>query len=1251
MKYIRLLAFILFLAPIASFAANNEFMVAAQLLAAAKNADIQQVQILVNSGANVNYTDSTGLSLVCTALMNNDVRAAQILQMYGADASNCDRQIKNYKTRNEPKGSGGLFGGLSSAQSLTLAAAGAAVVVGGLFLLTDVFDPDDGNDTSGAGDRPNNGGNGGNTDGGATGGVAIPYGPAFFTSDGKIAYSTTAYNDNLAQWNPVETNVGLRSRDFNFFRKKINGQTNDNSFVTAGITLPMQNYLLMMHGYSSFANGYMGQSTFRDANRNPVRVLNDAGGGVPISVGLITANGINPVGSAGRGNGITYAASAGADSATSLVDKYLNYNNPVENVMGGEIVTGFDLSNSGTAMNPFVSANDNALAKIIAGWEGARPDTNGLGDLYGFVPNGRVGVYRTGGGKVWQQLETPQEMGTISKVSGGTANTLQVGDTITADGKTYKISSVTGSSITNPTITIGGKTFDVAPNSTILVATCESVVDGTCDGVSDMAIYQGADSLYYVNYSGGNQPDAVFSVNDDKLMSQKKYVDAPVKNYQAMTNALASANGLIASGRTSMAAIVNSALNPKSRNFDYYKMSDMPGLIALLGGTGTDAFVAAVNKYYDVEGDKPANYTYQGALAHGLFSTYSAANPIIVNPAGEFLLGAGDGASASVLDATFENYAPLLYPTLEHNFMTVVAVSHTKGTEAADSIGAYGNGTGSSYGPLYLSTWQDGENGPIYQSRKCGVAGFGLNGIDPWCFAAAGPTTEMAAASAAGAVAAVRGAFPYMSNGQIFALMALTADGAYLGTNPTTGNAWTNAELVTYLKSMYSLPPEYRVNANMTDDEYLRAFEEVYGYGLINLERATTPNKKLYYYDGSKIVSASGNAYWRAATATRFRPSAAFNPRGATISAPFFDILTSVDGDKTMPRIWKNEFSLGTDDARGLYMGDVLGELKTRRASPRRTQIGNIGFSMAISEKAYNDNLNGLDSMRLDYTTGNWNMAAGYQRHFTDGASRFDGLSNPILGLMSNSVDTAAEYKSGNWSFGARAFSGSITDESLLENDPTISSQYMPARLGLISGGGAHVGWGNERFAFTTAVGVAHETETILGAQTGGLLDLGNGDTTYVDAELRFSPRENLAFTARGTFARTVSDAAGQFILGLSDVYSDAFAFGVDAGNFSFAVSRPLGVRDGNMKYAHAEYDAVENDDGNYDLVVRDAHVADLGLAPKNRELRFSGQYRHNFGEFTDGALGFIYRVNPNHTNEFGNESIFMMKMTHRLGI
>ena len=61
--------------------------------------------------------------------------------------------------------------------------------------------------------------------------------------------------------------------------------------------------------------------------------------------------------------------------------------------------------------------------------------------------------------------------------------------------------------------------------------------------------------------------------------------------------------------------------------------------------------------------------------------------------------------------------------------------------------------------------------------------------------------------------------------------------------------------------------------------------------------------------------------------------------------------------------------------------------------------------------------------------------------------------------------------------------------------------------------------------------------------------------------------------------------------------------------------------------------------------------IENLDLSPDKREVRFTGAYRHNFGEFTDGAVGFIYRVNPNNTDVFGNESIFMMKMTHRLGI
>ena len=1263
MKYIRLVLFALFLIPVGGALAatmpNNEFMVAAQLLSAAKNADIQQVQNLINAGADVNYVDSTGLSLVCTALMNNDVRAAQILQMYGADASQCDRQIKQYESRTQPTESGGLFSGLSSAQTISLAAAGAAVVVGGLFLLTDWLDPGNENDGgSSSGNRP--GGDNGENGGGATiESSEIPVGPAYFTSDDEIAYSTAAYQQNLAQWDP--TAGGIRAVDFNYFRPGVKTDSGDDEdapqiqqtyYTTDGINLPLQNYLLIMHGYSSFANGYMGQYTFRDDKHNPQKILNTTSGGNPIRTALITANGVNPAGSADRGAGIVWASSTAVNANTGTVDKYANYNNPSDGAMGDEVATGgFDLSGSGTAMNPFASATESALAKIVAGWEA---DGRAYGDLYGFAPNSQLSIYRTCNGKGWVNIENPTEgesVGTLTDGgAAGVAGKLNPGDTITFGGKTYTISSARDDAgVTNPTITVGDTTYKLGTGSDMMRGVC--VGEGTeCEDVSDIVIYQGTDGYYYFNTSGGDTIDGVYVIDNNNIYAQKELKDIDVKTFEALFNMpkvyeIGGVNGL--------SSIAVTTLNPQSRKISYTNTDGVESYIALVGGNERTAMINLVDAYYDVDSSDPQS---QGQYANAVLGNYVAGMPILIMPAGEFEYGIGDGKSLSVLDATFENYAPAIYNNLEHHFMTIVAVQHSVGTSAADSIADYGNGTGDDFGRLYLSAWTDTkgttetDDDVMYMSRKCGVAGLGINGVDPWCFSAAGPTAEMAVASAAGAVAALKGAFPYMANGDIFTLMALTADGPYLGTD-SAGNAFTTDGLVSYLKSMYALPPDVAED-QLTGQAYLDAFADIYGYGMINLERAMTPGNKIYYYDGDTIKSDNGNAYWRAASNTVFRASSAFGgARAATISAPFFDVLESVDGKLTLPRVWKNEFALAADARRGLYMGDVLGEFKTRRVEPNRIQFGNFGFSMTASEKPYADNLDGLDNMRLDYTSGNWNFAAGYQRHFTDGASRFDGMSNPILGLASNAITTDALYNMKNWAFGARVFSGAITDETMMDNDPTLAAQYLPARLGLMQGAQADIIWDGDNFGFTASVGTAYETNTVLGAVSGGLLDMGNGNTVYVDSEFRYSPSDKISFKLRSTFARTVADASGEFILGLSEIDSNAFAFGMDAGNFSFSVSQPLAITRGYLQYPYANYDVVDLGDGKYDLNITDMHIENVDLSPIHREVRFTGEYRHNFGDFTDGAIGFIYRVNPNNTDVFGNESVFMMKLTHRLGI
>ena len=1195
MKFIRILVFSLFFAPLASFAATDDFMMAAQLLAAAKNADIQQVQSLVNSGADVNFVDSTGLSIVCTALMNNDVRAAQILQMYGADASKCDTQIKKFNNRTRPKKTGGLFSGLSSAQSLTLTAAGAAVVVGGLFLLTDVFDPgNDNSSSSSGGNRPDNNPDGGGSGGTGTAAFTIPYGPA----------GEANYTGNL----DVYSNNALYKPSFDMM-SAVYGQ----------------NYLLMMHGYSPFARGYTGMNTLRNSLNEPINISNiewrglSINGGRPVNVAIVTANGINAN---------NYAYASDTDLSSSLSDTLLPWvseNNgtvsPADDTMvsskyyNNKVVLGtgeqtlidavtvedstmlsvFDLSGWGTVVNNSNATNsDNLLAKVVGG----RGETE-QADFMGFMPNGQMTIFRTGNGT-----------GMVAP------STVETGMFVETDGNITQL-SLFGEILT---VVQDGNTF-VAKNSDE-----SKVYNG----------YIGTNGKVYIDSQADGNINQMYTMSDDGTLTLSGVVGSvDYMNYKALCNSavLWETGNSLTGGRSRPNVIANASVIEALHSPDVDTIDDV-----LSADNASTAFVNSVNKYYNVVDD---GY-FPGTDASNFFGNLGASFlPITV-----FSVGATEtdsNYSGAAKQATFENAVPLIYQNAQNYFMSVVGVKLTgTGTTSASGISSF-----KPSGKYMLTQWpsSDDENAKYYKSRVCGVAGTGTSTVDPWCFAGAGNTDELAVVSVAGAVGILQSAFK-LSNQQLFALLALTADGPYLATN-STGNAFTESELISHLESMYILPTEYQYRVTNNGENYLDVFKEVFGYGLINLERATTPGKSIYFFNGNKIVSADGNAYWRAASNTVFRPSAALNLRGASISAPFFDVLESVDGTLSLPRVWENEFAFYATDSRGLYMGDVLGDLKTVRDNSNTVKIGNLDFSMAVSERAYDDYMGGLDNLSLSFNSGNWNFGASYQRYLTDGVSRFSGMQNPIMGLTSNAIVSDAEYKYGNWAFGGRVFSGSITDEGLLENDPTISSQYMPAKLGLMTGADSYVAWYGNKFGLKTSFGLANESDTLLGAYTSGLLNLGAGETIYTDIEAEYNINDKVNFAARATFARTSSDVSGNFVLGLSDIKSNAFGLSANIGNLEFSISQPLAITDGALQYAYAKYDVDENSM----LQIVDTHIADLALKSDVRETRFMGTYRHKFGEFTDGAFGFIYRVNPNHTSEFGNESIFMLKLSHRLGI
>ena len=1266
MKIIRIFAVLCCFCPVVSFGVGSgDFQNASQLLMAARRGDVQTVQFLINSGADINYTDSTGLSLVCTAMMNNDKRAIQILQMYGADASKCDKQIKQYRQKSKVAAKGeeyNFFSGLSSSHIIALSAVAVAGVIGGVALLTDGFKAKNSNSHSSSGGSHSGGG--GESGGGdsVTKEFTVPYGPAYLTTDGTID-TNFDLSQNLNTWGS-DSASDLRKADFNYLRNTVVLENTKISPATAeGLNPMLQNYLLVMRGYYPLASGYMGQSIFRNSNKEPeLPKSKDKDGnplnGMPVRVALITGNSINPAGSADSAQGIMYAVNNTETSATPIVDKYINNDLKFTDSTLTEYTetenSGYDFSGSGSAFNPFADVNDSALAKIVAGWEG---NDRTYADLYGFVPNAQLAIYRTGNGKSWKTIDswdTKDGVGVFTDNNGdGVLSFIEnkTKDKISINGKEYEIvSALSNTTITNPTLTLQNSAsqdvvYRLSSNSKVFIGKC---VDTT--NCRDIALYVGTDGAWYVNSLGGDDIDSVYMLsekNPDTGNNIYSYKSLPSSSDSIIYNNFDAIVAAVGNSSTPD-VIANTNVIPTSRNGDYINVKTFTKAAAISGAKIlTDFYSASINNYYGGN---------QGSTTNNLFNNYNIKKPMLIMPAGDYIFvdKTGSIVNYDTLDATFENYAPMLYGNnLKHNFMTVVAVNYSSGTSDVTSA------SGVISGKVGLSEWLNTDNNR-YVSRKCGIAGVGnvASGIDPWCFAASGPTAEMATASAAGAVAAVKSAFDYMSNDQIFTLLALTADGPWLHAD-TSGTVFSTDSLVSYLQSMYNLPLEYDIS-NVSSSEYLDMFKDVYGYGLINLERAIKPGYSVYYYNGNtgSIVSTTGDAnkVWgdisSSSSSSSGRSSRALSLSGRnSITISYYDIIESADGNLSLPRVWTNTISLKDNTSKhGLYMGDVLGEFEIDSTNKHTNQIGNLRFDMSMSDRAYNDNLNGLDNLSITFTNDKFDFNANYQHYLTDGQSRFNGRANSLLSLASNTVSSGAVYKFGNFGFGSRAFFGNITDESLLESDPAISSQFEPGRLGFVNGVSFDTRYNNDKIGLDLSFGTMHENNTVLGAISSGLLSLNGADTQYMDAVAVYNPTENVKLSLRGTFANTKANVDGGIISEFSSIKSNAFAFGVDVGGFSFTAAMPLATVSGRMGYGYADFNVVENN-GKYSVVMGNAHTEYIDLSQNKRELRFTTNYKKSVGKFTDAGLGFIYRINPNNTDTFGNESVFMFKIHHRMGI
>jgi len=1117
-------------------APGADFQIAAQLLSAARSGNAQMVERLIASGANVNYIDGTGMSIVCTAIMNDDMRAAQTLQFYGADASKCNSQIQRYKNRLAPEKSGGLFSGLSNAQNMTLAAGGAALVVGGVYLLSgSLFGASGGTSPSGGGGNRGGGGNGNNSNL-ANARTSTAYGPAEWNFDKNKPKQTSnqAGSDddnyfNLAASKNIYSSTELNNKvDFNHMSGK------SDSGLGAVSSFQVQNYLLMMGGYAPLARGYNGQITPRDATtKNPVRY--EHSGFAPISVALLVNNGVNALGGDAGTAAQKTMTRYSADCTTGEVcaRQYNRYENL--NLVDGKEKDGYDFSGVGSVFNSSqvdtfnpdggITDSDSKLAKIIVG--GGEHDT---GDFIGFMPNGQLVLYRTGGGKKYVE-----NLGTYHYDSGAKR------------------------------ITYGGGTT-----------------------IEDVKL--GSDGFFY---SGGD----IYGVQNGKLWS---VTPQAYRNYEALWAA-----------STKGAAIIANAALPEIMlgAADVYAVASASDKRSVLLGLINDSY------YYN---NDPADTIPKADI--GSFYTHfhnnSASNsPFIIWSAGEYRVGLGEGKFLNVQAATFDNAAPLAYSGLNHHFLTAVAVQLTKGTD--DITSASGEPSFNDNQKYVLSSYRLEPNGDIFSSRSCGIAGLGGKDIDPWCFAAAGRTGEQAVAALAGAAGILKAAYFYMDMEYIFALMALTADGKY----------YSQAEL----DARYELPGAYRAeleSLNLTGAEYEKRWKEyfakAFGYGLVNLERATAPAKSLYFYGASgsvvKINNPSGNAYWSETpaqnrAATVFSPSKVYGARSAVISTPMFDVIQGADGE-TLPRVFDGEFSFS--GGYGLDLKDLLSEINL--GGEEQSFPGD-----KLKAEFQPSDIGGIKKLNVGY--GAFSME--YRER---GGGRTFQHDNPFLAMASNVFST--EFSSGN--FTMTAFSGSITDDALLANDPVVSNNFAPAKLGGVYGVGAGLKKDFGRLRVGAGAGYVNEDSTVLGAYSGGLFDMGGGKTFYANAELRLG-----ALAARYVRARTTGNPGYGFISDMSGLESDSYSLSADLGKWSLQISRPLAIVRGSLEYVKTDYEIKSNGLG-YDLITS-PHLERLDLSPEYRETRLAAVYRPDISKRTQLALGLVGRINPD--NSKGFEEILILKI------
>lgn len=498
-------------------------------------------------------------------------------------------------------------------------------------------------------------------------------------------------------------------------------------------------------------------------------------------------------------------------------------------------------------------------------------------------------------------------------------------------------------------------------------------------------------------------------------------------------------------------------------------------------------------------------------------------------------------------------------------------------------------------------------------SNKCGVA-------KNWCLAAPGEIasttkngggyesgngTSFAAPNVTGAIAVMLGAFPQLTPQRVLEILFDTATD--IGT---------------------------------------AGVDDIYGHGLVNLQKATDPTV------GSWTLSVHGTSGSSSSSSSSF----AFGTSGFGLAAPFGNALSQnnsrlmfQDGygkDYAIPLSFVSssltpqktafdtfmEFADNTYDA-VVQMGKNTQFSFTQAAIDKTNVHGN---AMPFEHFAYQTQIeSGKDTIALGlhYKT---NTADAMIDDKDRRAMVSEAYNDPYLNLMDSTNSSSIGYQSGHSRYMVAGYYGRADREYSyrFDNTKNVTGMYSEYRYSDASAG-AEVSVSN---------GVMMEENSMLGSETSGAFGIDQSTTYHAGIKGRFLLAKDVMLLANYHMGMTQVNAASDSIFtGFDSLMTNSFAAGIEMSGvhseedrLGFSVSQPLRVTSGRADLT-LPVDVASDSSIIYG---RDS----LNLAPKGRQLDFETYYHIPFDQASELHLNAIYRLNPNNGAFETNDATLLTK-------